>query len=104
LLLNASNVLNANVVAGGATQASLGLGTWTSGRRKIALAVAPNDFAAVIDGGAPATDASGVVPSTLNRLAVGRAASGTAFWNSYVESLRIYPMRLSNAQLQALTR
>jgi hypothetical protein len=72
---------------------------------KLALAVKASDFAASINGGAVATVASGTVPSGINRLDIGSdiVGQGSSQINGHIRSIRYYPVRLSNAQLQALT-
>lgn len=72
---------------------------------KHAAAYKGNDFAASINGGAVVTDTSGTVPSGINILRFGRDTIGAAntIMNGHIRSLRFYPTRLANAQLQALT-
>lgn len=71
---------------------------------KLAGAYRVNDFAASANGGAAGTDTSGTVPTGLSYLAIGsNSATGASSWNGHIRSIRYYPTRLSNAQLQALT-
>jgi len=68
---------------------------------KIALAYAVNDFAVSVNGNTALTDTSGSLP-TVNQLAIGQVINSN-FLNGHIRSIRYYPSRLSNAQLQALT-
>lgn len=69
---------------------------------KSAGAYKAGDNAAVINGGAPVTDA-GSTYGTLNALGIGCNTAGGQPFNGHIRSIRYYPVRLSNAQLQALT-
>jgi hypothetical protein len=70
---------------------------------KEAGAWAVNDFAATLNGGTVGTDASGTVP-TVASLAIGHNGSGAQQANGYIQQIAIYPTRLSNAQIVALTQ
>ena len=89
-----------NVYAAGAYQAQLGYSTTTGG--KYALAYKANDFAFSGNGSPVSTDNSGSVPSAI-QLNFGRRHDGVGQLNGHIRSVRFYPSRLSNAQLQALT-
>jgi hypothetical protein len=99
ILRYASTGTAAIVRDGGAIQANFGTGVLTG---KNALAYKVNDFAVSTNGGAAATDTSGTVP-TNNQVSLGAARDGTLNINGHIRSIRYYPTRLSNAQLQALT-
>lgn len=70
-----------------------------------ALSYKANDFAYTKNGATPTTDNSGTVPP-VSALNIGsRPAFGTVgFLNGHINKLAYYPKRLTNAQLQALTR
>jgi hypothetical protein len=68
---------------------------------KTSLAYKTNDFAAVTNSAAPITGTSGSVPSDLINLAFNGGAFNSG--QTWFRSIRYYPTRLSNAQLQALT-
>lgn len=70
---------------------------------KSAFAYKLNDFAVVTAGGAAATDASGTVPLTTNRLDIGCFGAGSQA-NGHIRTIAYYNKRLSDTQLQALTR
>lgn len=84
-------------------QADIDGGTPASGVvTKAAGAYAANDFALSLGGAAVVTDTSGTIP-TVDTLAIGASSLGTTQLNGWVRSIRYYPTRLSNAQLQALS-
>jgi hypothetical protein len=78
------------------------VGDGTTSGMKVALAFAENDFAALIDGGTVATDASGTLPSA-STLVIGDRSQISAPINGHIKSIQYYPRRLTNAQLQELT-
>jgi hypothetical protein len=88
---------------GGVQEAQLyTAGTYTPNTpAKVAYAYKTNDFAASFNGATALTDTSGSVPTVINRLDIG--AGFGVYFNGHIRSVRYYPVRLSNAQLQALT-
>jgi hypothetical protein len=95
--------INTVVTDGGVLQAqTINSGLTSAGTYKYANAYKANDFASVANGGVAATDTSGTVP-TVDRLFIGLSAAGAVPINGHIRSLRYYPTRLSDAQLQALT-
>jgi len=76
---------------------------------KMAYAWDTNNFAIVANGGAVATDTSGTLASAgvLTRMVIGgdfvAVPNDIYFKNGHIRSLKYYPTRLANAQLQALT-
>lgn len=66
---------------------------------RVAIAYRDNDWALVLNGGAPVTVASGSVPQGLTRLLLGPGNDAGAKHRR----LTYWPKRLSNTQLQALT-
>jgi len=69
---------------------------------KSATAIKENDYALSIDGSTPATDSSAGVPS-VSTLHIGGDTSGSRELNGHIKSIRYYPRRLTDAQLQELT-
>ena len=69
---------------------------------KAAGAYATSDYAAVLGGSAPATNTAALVNSATS-LQIGRQSTGAGYLNGHIRSIRYYPSRLTNAQLQALT-
>lgn len=95
-------IANANLVVrkDGATvvdSGSVSLTPMTPAR--VAITYRNNDWALVLNGGAPVTVASGLVPQGLSRLLL---LQGNDAGSKY-RRLTYWPKRLSNAQLQALT-
>jgi hypothetical protein len=71
---------------------------------KIALAYKLNDAAACLGGTTVYTDNTATIP-TVNTLTIGNYVSGSSNpWTGWIQRIVYYPTRLSNAQLQALTR
>lgn len=99
ILRYASSGTAAVIRDGGVIQANFGTGVLTG---KNALAYKINDFAVSTNGGAAATDTSGTIP-TNDQIRLGAARDGTLNINGHIRSIRYYPTRLTNAQLQALT-
>jgi hypothetical protein len=93
-----NNVLSCNINTGAQTSPASG---------RVAFAFADDDFAALIDGGSPVTDTSGsfTTPSTpRNTLKIGGAGdSSSANMSGHIKSIRYWPRRLTNTQLQELT-
>ena len=83
------------------TQVSQNLGT-TNDPAKVAFAFKLNDFAATEDGDAVVTDTSGTVPN-VTKMTIGSAYNNSAQLNGHIKSIKYYPRRLTNAQLQDLT-
>jgi hypothetical protein len=79
--------------------------TVTSGNVRIATAYSVNDFAMCSNGGTMRTDTTGAVPVGLNTLKLYSDAgtSNTLCLFGWVSSIKYWPTRLPNAQLQALT-
>ena len=68
-----------------------------------AYAYKVNDFAGCLNGGSVQTDISGTLP-TVNALGLGvRPFDGSLSLNGWLRSLRFFPRRLTNSQLQVLT-
>jgi hypothetical protein len=105
--------LAASIIDGTVTQSGISVitGSPIAGTTyKAVSAYKVNDFAAVANGGAVGTDTSGTVPSTIGTLLIGNgwsnggATAANEYLNSTIRKIAFYPTRLSNAQLQALTR
>jgi hypothetical protein len=73
--------------------------------RKTAIAYANADFATCANGGTVATQTSGTVPLTIDRMGIGNEyyASSTNQWFGWIRKITYYPTRLPDAQLQSLT-
>lgn len=77
---------------------SIGLGD----HFRVAISYAGNDFAVSLNGSAVATDTLGNMPTGLTTMRLGRSIWG-AQANMIAEGLTYYPVRLSNAEVQALS-
>lgn len=60
-----------------------------------------NDCAAAINGSAPVTDTSAVIP-IVDRMLIG--SDGTNYLNGWVEEISFWPQRLINAETQAFSK
>lgn len=88
------------------TESSLGVfSKWVpSTRVKVAVAFQTNDFALSVDGGIVTDTGSTAIPSGISGMCIGYVPYGPEeALNGWVESIRYFPKRLSNTQLQALT-
>jgi len=97
----------ANVLVGGVAQTGdivSFTGLTTSNPNKDAFTYKLNSFAESCNGATIRTDLSGTVP-VVDRLYLGTSWSGNSnFLNGHLRSFSYYPKRLSNGQLQALTK
>jgi len=96
-----------DVFSGGSRQALLTFATNSAAINsvsKCASAYKVNDFSGSVNGGTVVTDTSGLVPVSMDRLALGRDNVGSAeFLNGWLQRISYYPVRNTNSQLQALT-
>jgi hypothetical protein len=92
------------VVVGGVEQALAGLANITVGTvGKLSFGYQVNNFAGSANGAAVVTDLSGTLPTSLAVARIGVNVSGVAALNGTIKRIAYYPLRLTNAQLQALT-
>jgi hypothetical protein len=92
------------VTASTVTQAYLSTGALApTSVSKIAGAYKADDFARSFNGTVAATDLLGTVPAA-NRLLIGSGFVGVNELNGHIRSFKYYPTRLSNGQLQTLTK
>jgi hypothetical protein len=94
------------VAASGTTQATITVaGALPIGANgKLAASYKFNDFSAAGNGVLGTPDTSGIVPTNLNALYIGRFGGGSSHWNGYIKRLTYYPQALTAANLQAVTR
>jgi len=96
-----------DVFSGGSRQALLTFATNSAAINsvsKCASAYKVDDFSGSVNGGTVVTDTSGLVPVSMDRLALGRDNVGSAeFLNGWLQRISYYPVRNTNSQLQALT-
>ena len=88
-----------SVFSAGTAQALLG-GTTLTG--KVASAYKQNDFATTNNSSSVALDTSGNVPTT-SQMRVGTNPTGGENINGTIKTIRYYPKRLTNRELQAIT-
>jgi hypothetical protein len=74
-----------------------------SDNTKDAFAYKQDDFGESVNGATTRTDSVGTVP-TVNKLNIGSNWNASSFLNGYIRSFKYYSTRLSNGQLQALTK
>ena len=71
---------------------------------KLSGAYKVNDFAASFNGASVLTDTSGVVPTSIVQMEIGRLGqSQNEYINGTIKRIAYYPKRLSNTELQSLT-
>jgi hypothetical protein len=102
----AANAVRASVVTATVGQFAADNGSVAVGvRGKTAFGSALNDAALVTNGASPTTDATYLVPIGLTQLGIGGPpGSSSNVFNSTIRRLTYWPVRLPNAQLQALTK
>ena len=66
---------------------------------KIASVYKVNDFAVSVNASTVGTDTSGIVPVVI-KMDIGTYDN---IWNGHIKKIAYYPIRVTNAQLQALT-
>jgi hypothetical protein len=95
------------IYSGNSLQVSFNTGSFGTVERKVALAVKKDDFALSLDGGTVLTDTSGNIPVDITTIGFGQsgydAPPVTNPSTCYIKEFRIYPKRLTDAQLQLLT-
>ena len=81
----------------------IGATGWTENQfYKSALTIDATDATISVDGAAAVTDPTGSMP-TIDTLALGSQATSGNYLNGHIKSLKYYPRRLTDAQLQELT-
>jgi hypothetical protein len=70
---------------------------------KLICAYKANDFARAVNGSNLDTDTSGTVP-TVNQMLLGNGSGGVSPLNGTIRRISYYPRRLTNTQLQNLTK
>ena len=100
-----ANRISYQAVTVGAVQANLNFDAYATASQvsKVATVYAKDDFAAVLNGGAVATDTAASIP-TVDLLRLGVYLRGASFpMSGHIKSIQYYPRRLTNTQLQELT-
>jgi hypothetical protein len=102
---NLSNLNATAVVSGGVTQGDItSFSTITSySTVKSASAYKLNDLAISVNGASVGTDLAATIP-TVDRIHLGQNVANGQILNGHIQSIKYYPTRLPNADLQRLTR
>jgi hypothetical protein len=91
------------VVSSGSDQANFTVGAISSGAiSKMACVYKANDFAGTVNAQTVQTDTSGTVP-LVNTFRIGVNVAASASANVSISRIAYYPVRVTDAQLQALT-
>jgi hypothetical protein len=100
-----TNSIGFNIIDGGVNQFAVGSSSVTSGSfNKISISYKANDSAGSFNSSTPTTDTSCTLP-TVNVLKIGNTSWGTFNpLNGTISQLTYYPVRLTNSQLQTLTK
>ena len=103
--LGTDTQFSAATVNGGVVQAnpSVNITSSSSQFAKAIYAVKENDFAITANGQTPVTDTSGTLFTTPTQFTLEYGAGGNDP-NAHFKSIKYYPKRLPNAQLQGLTQ
>lgn len=95
------NTYQPYIASGGVISANPTAGTIVADQmQRLAFALAQDDFASSLDGGVPATDTSGDMPSGISKIYIG-AFTTTAQLNGHIQSFKYLPRRITNAELQS---
>jgi hypothetical protein len=70
---------------------------------KAAMAAKNSSFAAAFNGNTPAMFGSGSIAASVNQLFLGKALSN-GFLNGWLRKFNYYPQRLTNAEVQAISK
>jgi hypothetical protein len=100
-MTTASQSLTLGILNNG-TQWSLAFPSQTTSATKLALGYRVNDIAFTRNAATPLTDADAVLP-VVNQLRIGADGDGSVIYNGTIRKVAYYPLRVTNAQLQALT-
>lgn len=101
-----SGVGAAQTITSGTAQSDLTGASWAAlSSHSVAYGWRSNDMAFCQSGGAVATDtlSTAGMPASLSLLRLGCAAAGDGYFNGWLQMVRVWPRRLSNDQLRALT-
>jgi hypothetical protein len=100
---NSSNIVNARLYANSSTIFTIANAVATNGFVKIALAYKAGDSAMVINAGTAQTSASSFIFSSALSLVSLTPSWFTNAGFTKIRAIGLYPTRLTNAELQALT-
>jgi hypothetical protein len=69
-----------------------------------AIGFAANNYAGCLNAGNVVTSTSLTIPTTINQITIGSGVNAASPLNGHIQSIKYYPTRLPNADLQRLTR
>jgi hypothetical protein len=104
-LISPAGLQNMTITTASSEQASIGTGASIFGMNRTAVAYAVNDIAVYRNGSSVGTDASATIPA-CNRVNIGNGENGAGAadnFNGWIRSAVLFPTRLANATLTALT-
>jgi len=102
---NTSNSVRYRVRASGTNQFGPANLTRTTTNIKASMAVKSSDFAITINGNTPTTSSSGILTSTMDSMTIGQDILDLGYHlNGHISQFTYYPRRLTNTQLQNLTK
>jgi hypothetical protein len=100
-----SNLVRTSINTGNVGQMGQDGGTIAQGvRGKVALAVATDNCAFVVNAGTPSTDSSVTVPVVITQANILGGLSGSNAANSTIRRLTFWPQRLASSTLQNITQ
>lgn len=102
-IINTSEVPVGRVFSASAEQANISSSVYSGGRFKHAIGYKLNDVNIAANGVLGTKDTSSASPATLNRLDIGNRNDGFRGLGGYVEAVRYYNKRKTDAELQAMT-
>lgn len=102
-IINTSEVPVGRVFSASAEQANISSAVYAGGRFKHAIGYKLNDVNIAANGVLGTKDTAAAVPVTLNRLDIGNMYDGFRAVSGYVEAVRYYNKRKTDAELQAMT-
>jgi len=82
--------------------ANIDIGTIPEGANKVSAVYKKDDFAISVNGASVSTDTAGNVPTSITEMNIGSLYNGF-YLNGHIKSIKYYPRRLTNAQLQDIT-
>lgn len=103
MFLNITNFTDAQAVSNGALAEIIGSVAYTGGRLKHAIGYALNDVNAAANGVLGTKDTSAAMPLSLTTMYIGQRVDLLRGLGGYVEAVRYYNKRKTDAELQAMT-
>lgn len=102
ILIEANGQISVQVDDGGSRQATLDLGSWTTGRNRVCFSYKKDTFKASLNGGSVVSSNSGSVPS-VDGIDFGRDPNGSRYLDGFIGFATYYSRQLSDAKHQSLS-